>query len=496
MVVAPTSGVLLLFAQTPNPALEVELSEREPEQEPRQGPEGETADPVANLVIHIVEGDRYTVGRIEIEGNTRTRDEVLRRELRLQEGSVMSLGALRQSIFKINQLGFFQLDAEEPVIIDVDRDTKKVRLTFQGEEADRTELQLGGGWNDNYGLEGQVSMRTRNFLGRGETLAVQLARGELREAVDLSYFVPWFLDKPQSVGLRLFDQEVFYDIDDLDYDLESRGVQVSYGRSLGLFQNLSLACSLVDQDQVFESRLLDEKTQQEEIVPVTIRQTVASLRPSWVHDSRDSRFEATRGRRLAASLELAGEALGGDSELLRPEVQFSLFRPWTRHPVRTVLAFNVEAGAVENLGDTVLTPSQRYRLGGASSIRGHRAQTIFVRDDENRRLLDPFGFPLGGDRFLQLNLELHALLAGPLRVLGFVDAGNVWDSGVGVDVTDLRATAGLELRLSVPMLGAPLRLIYATNLDPIRELRDPATGLVTVPGDDFQGFQFHIGTSF
>jgi len=458
--------------------------------------EGETGDPVADVVIHLVEGDRYTVGRIEIEGNTRTRDEVLRRELRLQEGSVMSLGALRQSIFKINQLGYFQLDAEEPVVIDVDRDTRKVHLTFQGEEVDRTELQLGGGWNDNYGLEGQVSMRSRNFLGRGETLAVQLARGEIRDAVDLSYFVPWFLDRPQSVGLRLFDQELVYEIDDLDYDLASRGVQVSYGRSLGLFQNLSLAYSLVDQDQVFESRLFDEETQQEEVVPVTIRQTVASLRPSWVHDSRDSLFEPTRGRRFAASFEIASEALGGDTELVRPEIQFSLFQPGTRQPVQTVLAFNVEAGAVESLGDTVLTPSQRYRLGGASSIRGHRSQTIFVRDDQDRRLLDPFGFPLGGDRFLQLNLELHALVGGPLRVLGFLDAGNVWDSGVGVDVTDLRITAGLELRLSVPMLGAPLRLIYATNLDPIREVRDPATGLVTVPGDDFQGFQFHIGTSF
>lgn len=491
---APTAERLV--AQNPDPPPVSELPERPREQDPEVDPERDADDPVADVVIHVIEGDRYTVGRIDFEGNTLTRDEVLRRELRLQEGSVMSLGALRQSIVKINQLGYFQLDAEEPVILDVDGDAKKVHLTFRGQEADRTEVQLGGGWNDNYGLEGQLSVRTQNFLGRGETLAVQLARGEIRDAVDLSYVVPWFLGRPQSVGLRLFDEALSYEVDDLGYDLESRGARLSFGRSVGLFQSLSLAYSLLDQDQVFDTRVFDETTRQDEIVPMTLRQTSASLRPSWVFDSRDSRFEPTRGRRLAASLELADEVLGGDTELLRPEVQLSLFRPLGRGPVRTVLAFNVEAGAVEALGDTVLTPSQRYRLGGASSIRGHRSQTIFVRDDEDRRLLDPFGFPLGGDRLLRLNLEVHALLDGPLRVLGFLDAGNVWDSGVGVDVTDLRATAGLELRLSVPLLGAPLRLIYATNLDPIPEVRDPATGLVTVPGDDFQGFQFHMGTSF
>jgi len=451
---------------------------------------------VADLIVRITEQEPYTVGRIRIEGNHKTRDKVLRRELRLQEGFVMNSGALRNSVFKINQLGFFQLDAEEPVSIEVDRDANRVDLTFHGEEADRTELQLGGSWNDSFGLEGQVSMRTTNFLGRGETLGIQLARGELRDIVDLSYFVPWFLDRPQTVGARVFDQDLSFEVDDQDLDQKASGFQLSYGRSLGLFHSLSVAYNWVDQNQLFQVLEFNEETQEDERVPVEIRQKVASVRPSWVYDSRDSRFEPIRGRRITASVEYADDTLGGDLSLLRPELSFSLFQPMSRLPLQTVFAVNVEVGWLESLRDTVLTPSQRFFLGGESSIRGHRTNTLSVRDEEGRRLFDDFGFALGGDRRLQLNLEAHALLGGPVRLLWFLDAGNVWDSGVGVDVTDLRATTGLELRLNVPMFGAPLRLIYARNLNPLGEVLDPDTGAVLVPGDQFESVQFNIGTTF
>lgn len=470
----------------------IEPEIRERDSEPGEGAE----ERIADLVVRITENDRYTVGRIRIEGNHKTRDKVLRRELRLQEGFVMNTGAVRNSVFKINQLGFFQLDTEEPVSFEVDRETKEVHLTFHGEEAERTELQFGGGWNDSFGLEGQVSVRTSNFLGRGETLGIQLARGEFRDLLDLSYFVPWFLDRPQTVGIRVFDQDRFFEVDDQDFDQRARGYQLSYGRSRGLFQSVSVAYQRVDQDQLFTVLELNQDTQEDERVPVEIRQRVASVRPSWVYDSRDSRFEPTRGRRIAASVEYADDALGGDLSLVRPELSFSLFQPMSRLPLQTVFAFNVEAGWVDNLGETVLTPSQRFFLGGESSIRGHRTGTLFVRDQEGRRRVDPFGFALGGDRRLQLNLEAHALLGGPVRLLWYLDAGNVWDSEFGVDVTDLRATTGLELRLTVPMFGAPLRLIYAHNLDPIDEVLDVDTGAVLVPGDDFRSFQLNIGTTF
>lgn len=451
----------------------------------------ERGDNVADIVVRVRENEQFQVGRIEFEGNTRTRDKVLRRELRLQEGYIMNSGALRNSVFKVNQLGYFQLDQEEPVAIDVDNDEKEVDLTFKGEEADRTELQFGGGWSETFGFEGQFAMRTRNFLGRGETLAVQVASGRFRDIVDLSYFVPWFLDRPQTVGVRLFDQDISFDLDEQDFNQEIQGLQLTYGRSLRLFQNVSLVYSFSQRDELFRSRIDDE------LEPVRIDRSLASLRPAWVQDSRDSRFEPTRGRRISASLEYAGEFLGSDTELVRPELTFSLFKPVSRLPMQTVFAVNVEMGYVENLGEIPLSPFERYYLGGENSIRGHRVNSIFVRDEDDRRIIDPsFGVVLGGDQFLQINLEYHLLLGGPLRLLWFVDAGNVWDTEVGVDLGNLRATTGIELRLNVPVFGAPLRLIYSSNLDPITEIRDPDTGLLLVPEDNFEEIQFNIGTSF
>lgn len=460
--------------------VEPELKERDQEEN------------IADLVVRVQESEQFKVGRIEFEGNTRTRDKVLRRELRLQEGFIMNSGALRNSVFKVNQLGYFQLDQEEPVKIDVDTEEKEVDLVFQGEESDRTELQFGGGWSEAFGFEGQFAMRTSNFMGRGENLSIQVANGRFRDIVDLGYFVPWFLDKPQTVGLRLFSQDISFDLDEQDFDREITGGQLTYGRSLKLFQQFSLVYSLSKRDDIFRNRVEDDDPQTPDFIEID--RAFASLRPSWVYDSRDSRFEPTRGQRISASVEFAGEFLGGDSELIRPEITYSLFKPLTRLPLQTVLAVNLEAGYVDNIGDLALSPFERYYLGGENSIRGHRLNSIFVRDELGQRVLDEdFLVALGGDQFLQLNLEYHVLLGGPLRLLGFFDAGNVWDSELGVDLTDLRATAGLEMRILIPVFGAPLRLIYATNLDPLPDTTPD--GIPIVP-DRFETFQFNIGTSF
>lgn len=98
-------------------------------------------------------------------------------------------------------------------------------------------------------------------------------------------------------------------------------------------------------------------------------------------------------------------------------------------------------------------------------------------------MIDDFGFPVGGDRFFQLNLEYHVLVGGPFRLLAFVDAGNVYGAGQSFDLGRLRYTAGGEMRIFVPVFGAPLRFIYAKNLDP-------------QPDDRFEGFQFSIGATF
>ncbi|HEX5761019.1 MAG TPA: outer membrane protein assembly factor BamA [Thermoanaerobaculia bacterium] len=440
---------------------------------------------VADLVVRIREGEQFHVGRIEFEGNDRTMDKVLRRELRLIEGGVMNIGAVRNSIYKINQLGYFELDKEEPVEFDQNTEAKKVHLLFKGTEKERTELQFGGGWSELDGFFGQFAINTKNFLGRGEQVGVAFQSGRFRNYFDLSYYVPWFLDRPQSIGIRAFDQELDFRVAaQQEFRRKSTGGVLTYGRQLGLFQQGSVSYNRSVLED--ETEILFDETGNPIPEPEALRFREidnSSLRPAYSYDSRDNPFEPTRGRRLTLGVEYAGGFLGGDNYFVRPEASFSIFQPIGRAPVATVLAFNVEGGLVDPFGGRELSSLERFFLGGDNSIRGHRFRSIVLRDDQGRILLDEGGFALGGDSFVQLNLEYHFLLGGPFRLLIFADGGNVFGEGDSLDVSNLRTTAGAELRVLVPVFGAPLRFIYATNLDPL-------------PGDRFEAFQFSVGTSF
>lgn len=445
--------------------------------------EREGADNVADLTIHVDEGEQFSVGRIEFEGNTRTMDKVLRRELRVQEGYVMNVAALRNSVYKVNQLGYFQLNEEEPVKIDVDAEDKTVDLVFDGEEADRTELQFGGGWSETFGFEGQFGMRTRNFMGRGETLSAQLQRGRLRNLVDLSYFVPWFLDRPQTIGLQAFSQTLDYDYlnSDQRYEQESQGFTLTYGRSFGLFQSFAVSYTLAqyeDRADLFLDEEVDETTR------LVLREIdSSSMRPVWTFNSIDNRFEPTRGMRLALSAEYAGGFLGGQNHFVKPELRFTAYKPFGDFPVRHVAGINLEAGYLSPFGDGIASTFEYFWLGGERSIRGHGTRSIFPRDDDGDIFIDEDGFFIGGDRFLQVNLEYHLLAGGPFRFLVFTDAGKTWAETQDLDFSDYAWTAGLELRVLVPVFGAPLRFIYSFNLN-------------EQPFDEFEDFQFSIGSTF
>lgn len=455
----------------------------------------ERPERVADVVIHINEGEQFRVGRIEFQGNDRTKDKVLRRELRVYEGGLVNITAIRNSVTKVNQLGYFKLNEENPVDIDTDSEKKKVNLLFKGAESDRTELQFGGGWSELDGFFGQFGVSTKNFLGRGEQVGVQVQTGKLRDYYDLSYSVPWFLDKPQSVGIRAYKENYDYTLDANNdrYIRNSTGAVFSYGRNFRLFQSASISYNLSkynDETQTVVPALLPGETpppagQPQPGSTVTARYRIhnSSLRPAWSFDSRDNPFEPTIGQKISLAVEWAGGPLGGDNDFLRPEIGYSFFHPVATYPTKMILAFNVEGGLIHATNNQPINVLERYFLGGENSIRGHRYRSIFLRDKNGQPLRDQNQVILGGDSFAQLNLEYHFVLGGPFRVLLFADAGNVFGEGQNFNLSNLRKTAGVELRITLPVFGAPLRFIYAKNLDP-------------QPQDSFESFQFSIGTSF
>lgn len=454
---------------------------------------------VADVVVHISESDQFKVGRIEFQGNDRTMDKVLRRELRVFEGGMVSVGGIRNSVLKVNQLGYFKLNEEDPVEIQPNVESKEVNLVFKGDEADRTELQFGGGWSELDGFFGQFAVNTKNFLGRGEQVGVSFQSGKYRDLFDLSYYVPWFLDKPQSIGVRAFKQDLDYRLSDSGSTTtqqvrNSQGGILTYGRNFKLFQSVSLSYNRSDyKDEVSYAwpDLPVDQRQPGDPAPgtlITDRYDIAnsSLRPVYLIDSRDNPFETTRGQRFSLAAEYAGGFLGGDNYFLRPEISYSLWLPTAGYPVQQVFAINAEGGLVHAFDedDYELSPLERFYLGGENSIRGHRFRSIYLRKANGDPIYDRSGRILGGTSFLQLNLEYHFLLGGPFRALVFADAGNVFGDGdQSFDLSRLRYTAGAELRVLVPVFGAPLRFIYAVNLD-------------RQPSDRFEDFQFSIGTSF
>jgi len=463
---------------------------------------------VADVIVHVNEGDQYRVGRLEFEGNTRTRDKVLRREFRVHEGMFLNIGALKSSVYKVNQLQYFKLDEEDPIQFqNFDTEKKTVDLLVVGEESDRTELQIGGGWSEFDGFFGQFQVRTRNFLGRGETVGVNYQSGRIRDYFDLSYFSPWFLDRPQTIGIQAFSTNEDYTLlAGSDFVQSSQGGVLTYGRSFGLFNSMSLSYtnSSYEDQRTFDFIGTPPEpgpndpcrfTVGEATLTQTCDRSSSMVRPHYLYDSRDNRMEPTRGTRFTVGFDYAGGFLGGDTYFYRPEIAFSHFHPVSNYPVRTVVGLNAEVGIIEPFDGYELYFLDRYLIGGENSVRGFRHRRIWARNVDGETILDEFGSPQGGDQFAQLNLEYHFLVGGPFRVVLFGDAGAVY----GADFCDpalincaepefpdgLRYSAGAEMRIFVPVFGAPLRFIYSKNLDPL-------------PGDEsvFESFQFSIGTSF
>ena len=450
---------------------------------------------VADLIIHIAEGEQFKVGRIEFEGNSRTMDKVLRRELRLFEGGLVNIAAIRNSVLKVNQLGYFKLNEEDPVDINTNSEKKEVNLTFKGDESDRTQLQFGGGWSELDGFFGQFSVETKNFLGRGEQVGLSFQSGRYRDYFDLSYFVPWYLDKPQSSASAPSSSTstMASTRTTSGSSATAAGAVLTYGRNFKLFQSASISYNRSDYDDkttyIVPTPLPTDPApgpndpKPGDTVVARAQINNSSLRPVYLIDSRDNPFEPTQGQRLSLAVEYAGGFLGGNNNFWRPEVSYSLFKPTTNYPARQLVAINVEAGLIQPFGGTPIPTLERFYLGGENSIRGHRFRSIFLRKPNGDPVKDSIGTILGGDKYAQLNLEYHFILGGPFRLLLFADGGNVYGEGSSFDLSRLRYTAGAELRVLIPVFGAPLRFIYAQNLN-------------AKPGDSFENFQFSIGTSF
>ncbi len=370
---------------------------------------------------------------------------------------------------------------------EAEKEPRTVNLVFQGDEPDRWHLDAGGGWNENDGLYGRLALSSTNFLGRGEVFGATIELGDEHELYELEYRRPFLFGRRQSLGVRLFKDAGDHPVaGQADFHQRRAGATLGWGRRFGAFQSFELEYRYADVDQR-ESAFGPDGVPPEEgtrnaVVSRRSAYASSSLRSSWVLDRLDDSGEPLRGLRLAASLEAAGGPLGGEAELLKSVFSLAWFRPLSGRPLRSTFGVRTRLGWLDSAGGELFA-QQRFFAGGEDSVRGFRHRSITALEDDGTVARDADGFPLGGDRLTQFNLEYHVLLGERFRLVLFGDAGGVFAEGRPLEADGFRTSAGAELRITLPKLRVPLRLIYARNLDPL-------------PDDDFRDLSVSVGVSF
>ncbi len=439
--------------------------------------------------IQVFEGDQFRLGRLEFQGNTTTKDKVLRREIFIEEGDVMDMEAFKQSIYKLGQLGYFK--ASDNPDFHVNPDKKTVDITIKGTEEGKNDIQFGGGYSEGGGAFVQTSFSTRNFMGEGENLGLSLQRGNRQNYLSLSYSDPWFLDTPNSLGASLFDRNTNYPLS-VGFQERSKGGSLAYGYRLHRFDSISFGYGLEHLKQHTESSSLPDENGN---IPVAVVQdsefSMSTLGPSYSFDSRDNPFDTTRGGRVNLSLAYSGGPLGGNVHSFKPILGLTRFFRLSR---RSSFSLNADLGYLVTLdkncsntfdeqfakkNNLCVPKSQRFFVGGEYSVRGFKYATLGPKEGSI------VGTPVeaGGYKQIVANAEYIIKINDPLRLVFFGDSGWAYGHADRVDLSKLRYSSGLELRIFLPVFQFPIRFIYAFNLKPQK-------------GDQFEGFQFTIGNTF
>lgn len=440
--------------------------------------------PTVKVTMRLSEGPRYTVNRISFTGNTTTRDNVIRREIQLVEGGVFNTEALKYSIRRLNQLGYFKPlegnDKDLQVEKSADRENA-VDVTLKFEEQNRNQISFGAGVSQYDGVFGSFSFTTANFMGRGESLTLSGQKGARSSNYQLAFTEPFLFDRPLNAGFNLFSTKVDYytSTNTVGYSEVRQGAGVTLGRPLFRFSRVFLNYAYEVVDTAGSADFIGTLGTTTAAGGLALNPSLVQghyiesrVSPSFVHNTVDSPFMPRQGVKVELNLPVAGGVLGGTTNYIRPEAETVIYIPHTR---RTALGLRAKAGWIRPYGDTGELPYYlRFFLGGEYQIRGVDIRSVGPTDSQNRAL--------GGNRFVLFNAEYYFDI-GPVRALFFHDAGQAFGERERLDLTQLRTSSGAEARFVIPMLNVPFRLIYSWNI--YRDVFQPA-----------RAFKFAVGTTF
>jgi len=408
-----------------------------------------------DLVFEVQEGPRVFVNRINIQGNVRTLDEVIRREILLVEGDAFNSAKLRRSRQRIRDLGFFKEVevSNEPVVDKPDQTVINVKV----EEQSTGELSFGVGWSSSLGAMVELGVRERNLLGRGQDLSARVSWAERRTQFNLGFTEPYFLDRPIEAGFDLFATDNDFK-DQSSYEMREIGGAIRFGYRYNDEWRHRFKYSLERQEiRDVEADASLYIKEQEGV------EWLSMVGHVLTYDDRDSRLVPTDGVMISLGNDVAG--LGGDASFVRTNLNAEAHYPlgdeldWNPDWVVTTRG---NVGYMLGTGDDV-TIRHRYFLGGAN-LRGFEASGASARDRAT-------GDALGGNWMATASLELRMPLGLPEEFgLGgkvFTDWGiagapdGVPDSDMDHDVA-LRGSVGVGVLWKSPL--GPVSLELATPI--------------------------------
>ena len=427
----------------------------------------------------IDEGPRVYVDRIDIVGNVRTLDRVVRREMRLAEGDAFNAAKLRRSQQRIRGLGFFDkvdvrdekglLDNKALGAADDSFADDRTSITIEVEERSTGELSFGIGYSSSEQIGGEISIRERNLLGRGQDLSLTLGLSTRRQEIDLSFTEPYFLSRDIAAGFDIFNRKI--DQENASFDRDTTGITLRAGYPFAERLRHAVRYTLRN-DRIEDVR----ETASRFILDQRGSRLTSSIGHTITYDLRDDRFFPTEGYIVRIAQDLAG--LGGDVNYLRHVLNYSyhrrLWRDW-------IGSLSIEEGHILGLGENV-SLSDRFFIGG-NSFRGFATGGIGPRDT------DTLDF-LGGTVYYVGTAEV-AVPLGILQEFGvfgrmFTEVGSLADPDLNskenlFDVGKPRVSAGFGLSWRSPF--GPIRLDFAWAIR--KELFDRE-----------ESFRFSFGTRF
>ena len=432
-------------------------------------PEVDRAAAQGTVVFAAEPQRRVYVRRIDVAGNTRTRDEVVRREFRQLEGAWYDGGLIKLSKERVDRLGFFK---------DVDVETNEVAgspdqvdLLVTLTEKPTGNLLVGAGYSNAEKFTFTASIKQENAFGSGNYLGLELNTSKYNRTAVVSTVDPYFTVDGISRAIDVF-YRTSRPINSLgdSYDLKTPGASIRFGIPFSEYDTVFLGLG-VERTEISASSgiplsYLNYRTlygAKSNSFPLTL---------GWARDARDSVLAPTAGRYQRVNFEWG---FAGEVRFLRTNAQYQEYWPL---PWRMSVGVNAEVGLGKGLGGKPYPVFKNFYGGGLGSVRTFEQGSLGV--------VDPTGAYIGGAKRLNVNTELYFPVPGTgndrsLRIFAFVDAGNVWREDEGITTDSLRSAAGLGLSWISPV--GPLKLSYGK---PIHALRN----------DRIQRFQFQIGTAF